>query len=212
MNSFIKYCLVIVLTAALVGGITYYCVNQRVQDTTTTLTNQVNALQHKVNDLSSQTATNTPIVTATPSSGTVTTAACSSAVLTASLTSGNGTAGTYYYTLNIKNTGATSCVYSGSTKVSLVNSQNAVLGSSATSTTTPLTLPSGGSIASVVAFPDSSNYSGTNACKTGVVGLAVYPSSQTTAITVNNINQLQPGFTDSACSGFKVQAFALATP
>lgn len=133
--------------------------------------------------------------------------ACQSSNLVATLTNGSGTAGTYYYNLNLKNNGTTSCTYSGTTTVSLLNSSGTALDSKTASINSAhTTIASGASITAQVSFPDSGNFS-TGTCKSGVTTLAVYPPNQTTAVTVTGMDTKNAGFTNFYCPSFAVASF-----
>ncbi len=211
-----KILLSIVLTALIVGGGTYYVLHTRESTNTNTLQTTINALngnlaalQHQVTN-SSTTNVNTNVTTNTNSATTI--AACTSANLSATLTNGSGTAGTYYYTLGLKNTGAAPCTYTGSTKVSLLSAQSSTLGSVASVTADTLTIAAGQSIYAAVGFPNASNYGNSSTCTIGVTTLSVLPPSQTTAVTVAHLDTLYPGWTNYACPGFSVQAFSTTAP
>ncbi len=136
---------------------------------------------------------------------------CQSENLVATLSGGSGAAGTYVYTLGLKNNGSTECVYSGTTTISLRDRNKTALTRSST-TSSEVVIPPGQSIYAPVGFPDASNYTGADTCIAGITDLAVYPPSQTTAVTVTDMAELQPGFTNYACASFSLQSFSLVKP
>ncbi len=159
-----------------------------------------------------------PSPTPTPSVGssaqptTAVNTACQSKNLAASLISGSGAAGTYYYTLALKNTGDSSCTYSGNTTISLFDSNDFALGSpDSDAITKDLTIGKGKTIYSVVGFPNRNNFASQN-CSPGVVTLAIYPPTQITPVRVTGLDTLNKGFTDYFCPGFSAQAFSLTKP
>lgn len=199
MNTF-KYVAILTLVVLVVGAVSYNLGNQKNQSKIDSLNSQLGNLQNQVSSLSKQ------LTSAT------TTDSCQSTNLSASLTDGSGTAGTYYYLINLKNTGSSGCSYSGKTTISLLDSNNNILGSYNLATSSGLNIPAGQVIYATVGFPDANNYVGMSACKVGVTTLGIYPPNQTTAVSVANINQLQTGFTDNYCTGFSVKAFSLTKP
>lgn len=219
MNTITKYILTGLISALVVGGGTYYVVNHQATNDKNDLQAQIDTLNSKVATLSqdavsSSTAgspsTTSSATTATPSTTASTTtsiSACQSSNLAATLANGSGAAGTYYYNLTVKNNGTTSCTYSGTTTVSLLNSSGTALGSAtAAINTAHTTIASSASITAQVSFPNSGNYS-TGTCKSGVTTLAVYPPNQTTAVTVTGMDTKNAGFTNFYCPGFAVASF-----
>lgn len=192
------------LAAVIILGVgMYYAVNKK----PATKTNQNNS---SVTTNSYTSNANTNKAATTNSTAAMTT--CQSADLAATLTNPSGTAGTYYYTLEIKNTGTTTCVYTGSTAVSLVDKNGAALESVTIITPATLSLAAGQSLYAAVGFPNASNYANTSACQAGVTTLAVRVPTQATSVTVKNMETLYPGWTNYACPGFSVGAFSTTKP
>ena len=211
-----------VIVALLVGGAVYAYENKQNNDTRNTLQTQIDNLKTQVAAIS-PTATATPVATATPSpsvsptpsatasptataSATPTTVAqCASANLAVSLTSGSGTAGTYYYWLTLTNNGSQSCTMTGFPGVSLLDKSGVMLGqaSRTSATAQKLTVAAGKAAYSQLGFPDAGNYS-SGTCSTGADSLRVYPPNETAPLSIANIAQYNSPFTGQYCPGFSV--------
>jgi hypothetical protein len=133
-----------------------------------------------------------PIVTApTTAAASTTTApsgpqACATADLAASLSAPNGTAGTIYYYLQLRNTGPATCTLAGYPGVSLIDSAGQTVGASATRTTGTValvTLAPGASAQAVLGITDATAY-GPGCGLTSTVAARVYPPSQTAALDI----------------------------
>ena len=120
---------------------------------------------------------------------------CSSQQLAAGLDSPNGTAGTIYYQLELRNTSGSSCVVQGYPGVSFVaGSDGHQVGSPASRVAGSMPrvlLAPGRSAEATLAIVDASNY-GPPCQLTPVLGLRVYPPDQTAALFVPH--------TDEACA------------
>ena len=141
--------------------------------------------------------------TASPPQGTVTTtiaaglSKCSTAQLVGSLGSANGTAGTIYYQLVLRNASNSICFVEGYPGVSFVASGGRQVGDAATRMTGPtprVELAPQQSAAAILAIVDASNY-GTPCQITDVAGLRVYPPDQTAALFVAH--------SDKACANLQ---------
>ncbi len=124
-----------------------------------------------------------------------TAASCSSHQLAAGLGSPDGTAGTVYYQLELRNTSGSSCAVQGYPGVSFVaGSDGHQVGSPASRVAGPMPrvlLTPGRSAEATLAIVDASNY-GPSCRLTPVLGLRVYPPDQTAALFVPH--------TDEACA------------
>lgn len=144
--------------------------------------------------------TSTPTSASTSSSSprpvSTTTAAalrlCATSQLAASLGSGNGTAGTDYYGLNLRNVSSAACFVQGYPGVSFVagadghrvgNPAERVAGSAPRVVLTPQR-----SAVATLAVVDAGNY-GTACQLTPVLGFRVYPPDQTAALYVAHADQ-----------------------
>ncbi|HEY2003548.1 MAG TPA: DUF4232 domain-containing protein [Candidatus Saccharimonadia bacterium] len=130
-------------------------------------------------------------------------AECQTSVLAATLTSSGGAAGTIYYSLALKNTGAKTCTERGYPGVSLVDGSGSMLGQPATrnSSVTPqtITLSPGASVYAQVGVPNAGNF-GPGQCSANSAALRVYPPDQTQYLQVNAQLQSCPGFSTTALS------------
>ncbi len=138
-------------------------------------------------------------------------AVCTSAGLTASLNGITGTAGTYYTTLTVTNTGTSSCVLKGKAKLALLNANAEELGN-VSSPDTNMTLTPGEPIYASVAFPDASNYADTNACKSGGVIVNFYAPGQSAPIQAYDTRTVKANWAVHACPGFALNAFSTVKP
>ena len=119
--------------------------------------------------------------------------ACKTGQLTATLTNGQGAAGTFYYELMFHNTGSTACTLYGYPGVSYVmGSQGIQVGDPADRNPTisgqsnagVVTLAAGGTAHAVLAQVDVGNYPPATCQPVGTLGLRVYPPDQTAALFV----------------------------
>lgn len=141
-----------------------------------------------------------------------TNARCLSSDMAGSLTNAQGTAGTMYYTLQLKNNSAKMCTYKGMVTVRLMNTQNMSLKEATTTIASPLTFSMNDPVYATIGFPAAANYSGSTTCPTGVTKLAIYLPSETNPIIVNGLDALNPGYTNFACNGFSIQSFSTIPP
>ncbi len=188
-----KIVLVILLTALIVGGGTYWFVSNSAHTRQADLEKTVTALNANVGRLEAE------LTNATQPAP---------ACLTAALTGGEGAAGTYYYTFELQNTGSTPCNYEGSATTTLLDKQNAVLGSTISITSPALTLAPSQTVYTAIGFPNPDNSVNTSDCKAGVTSLAFYPPNQKDAVKVAGVGNLKAGWTDHACSGFSTGSFS----
>jgi hypothetical protein len=144
---------------------------------------------------SSSTTTSSSVTTTSSTTAPPGPPVCATSQLTGSLASPNGTAGTTYYYLVLRNTGTATCTVDGYPGVSFVLSQGgAQVGASATrnpGTVATLQIPAGGSAKAELGITDAANY-GTACGITPVNFLQVYPPGQTGALYVAH--------QDKACS------------
>lgn len=117
---------------------------------------------------------------------------CATGQLAASLESPNGTAGTIYYDLDLRDVSSTTCFVEGYPGVSFVaGSDGHQVGNPAERMAGPtprIVLAPQRSAEAVLAVVDAGNY-GTQCQLTPVLGLRVYPPDQTTALYVPSANQ-----------------------
>lgn len=136
-------------------------------------------------------ATSSTPTTAAPTT-TPTLAACSTSHLTGSLGSPNGTAGTIYYQLGLRNTGSAVCSVQGYPGVSFVAGPDGhQVGSPATRIVNPaprVVLSPQQQATSTLAVVEAGNF-GSSCQVTPVLGLRVYPPGQTSALFVAHADQ-----------------------
>lgn len=111
---------------------------------------------------------------------------CATSHLAASLGPENGTAGTIYYPLTLRNIGTSSCIERGYPGVSFVGSAGDQIGAPADrqpGSISTVTLAPGGSISANLGINDSSAFP-PDCNRTPVSGLRVYPPNQTAALYV----------------------------
>jgi hypothetical protein len=138
-------------------------------------------------------------------------AACVSTGLTASLAGLEGTAGTYYTTLTVTNKSATTCAFTGTAQLALLNATGTELGK-VSSPDTDLTLTPGEAIYASVAFPDASNFTNTSACKSGGVIVNFFAPNETTPIQAYDTRAVRSTWTIHACPGYALNAFSTTKP
>lgn len=144
----------------------------------------------------SPTVTAGPVTTApttTVAAATTTTAGptgpqpCQTAQLSGRLANPNGAAGTIYYTLELTNTGTTTCTVTGYAGVSFVtNSAGTQIGAAARrdpGSAATVTLAPGKSAGATLGIVDASNY-GSGCGISPAAGLRVYPPGNTAALFV----------------------------
>ena len=133
------------------------------------------------------TAPTTTVAATTTTTGPTGPQPCRTANLAGRLANPNGAAGTVYYTLQLTNTGSTTCTLTGYAGVSLVtNSAGTQIGAAAQrapGTVTTVSLAPGKSAGATLGIVDASNY-GTPCGITPAAGLRVYPPGQTAALFV----------------------------
>jgi Protein of unknown function (DUF4232) len=119
---------------------------------------------------------------------TVTPAVCSTSHLVGSLGSPDGTAGTIYYQLSLRNTGSTRCTLQGYPGVSFVaGSDGHQVGAPARRVSGPaplLTVAPGASVAATLGIGDPGAFP--NCQETPVLGLRVYPPGSFTSLFVSH--------------------------
>jgi len=150
---------------------------------------------------SSSSSTTTPTATASTSTtsnattsttsggGGATTSACAASDVAISLnTSGNGAAGSVYYTLKFTNTSGHACALAGYPGVSGVNSSGAQLGSAAgrnaTIPASTVTLASGATATSTLQITDVGNFTASTCSPTTAAGLRVFAPGQTASTRI----------------------------
>lgn len=148
--------------------------------------------------VSSPTVTSGPVTTAPTTTVPATTTTtgptgpqpCQTANLTGALTNPNGAAGTSYYTLQLTNTGSSTCTITGYAGVSFVtNAAGTQVGAAARrdpGTTATVTLAPGKSAGASLGIVEAGNY-GSGCGITPVAGLRVYPPGQTAALFVPHV-------------------------
>lgn len=204
---------IVLLAAAAIFGVAGYYVGIMNGNTPTGHTNYIasQTTTSRASVVSPTAVTSSPVSSPSPTTATMVTT-CVSSNLTVSLTNGNGTAGTYYYDLALTNTGATPCTLAGYPTVSVLDKTGGVLGTavhSGSSTTKSITLASGAAAYAAVGLPNSGNYYGTNTtCTAGASSLRVVPATGQSPLTIDNIGQRNPGFTDVYCPSFSVGQFS----
>lgn len=136
--------------------------------------------------------TTTPPTTAAPS----TTApgsgsSCATSSLTGRLTNPSGAAGTTYYSLELTNSGSTTCTISGYAGVSYVtNAAGTQVGAAARrdpGTVATVTLAPGKAAVATLGLVEAGNY-GPSCGQTPVAGLRVFPPNQTQALYVPHLS------------------------
>lgn len=207
MNTTLKVILTIIITALVVGAGTYYITTRQINNKNADLQRTINDLKSEISDLNNKVDNqDTSNDTANNTNNN-----CQSTNFTASVNNGDAAAGTYYLTLNLKNTGSTDCNYNGQTTASLTNSNDQVIGSAKTTESANLTVKVGQTIYSALAFPNPNNYPDSNACKSGVTNLAINIPNDSTAIKITNIDQ-KTSYANYYCSGFSIGNLSITQP
>jgi hypothetical protein len=177
-----SWCLVVVAVAVLAGcGSTHQQSNPPAASTTTTA--------------SSPASTSPPVTTPTTTASVPTTGAptvgpslCSTSQLAASLGAANGTAGTTYYPLALRNASAARCYVQGYPGVSFVaGADGHQVGAPATRSqgaTARVVLAPGQVADATLGIHDASAFTQPPCDQTPVLGLRIYPPDQTTALFV----------------------------
>ncbi len=205
MKQPIKYSLIILATALIVGGGTYFIVHHQSVDSKKMLSSQVISLRKNVSVLNAHILKLENNKTPSPASLSVPSNACTSSDLSATLLNGTGAAGTAYYNLQIKNTSNKTCLYSGVTAIFPQNSSGSIVGGDATTNAVAnFKLSANESIYSDVGFPNPGNFS-PGECASGVTSLAVYPPGESKPLTINITGS---NYTNSYCPGFSMNAFS----
>ena len=202
---FIKYLLIVVVTALVIGGGTYLYEHHQTVNTDDKLSSQIVSLQEHITSLNSQVSTLKSAAAASLSLKSSAINLCNSSNLSASLVNGNGAAGTYYYDLDIKNVSDKSCTFNGVTAVFPVNSSGKIIGSDAdTNAVANFNLAANQSIYADTGFPDPGNFS-PGECSPNVTSLAVYPPGEITPLTISTNNITNGG---DSCTGFSMNPFS----
>jgi hypothetical protein len=146
---------------------------------------------------SSGTATTSTATTSSSTSTSASLAACRAAGLAVNLdTSGNGAAGSVYYTLKFTNTSGGQCTVGGYPGISAINGSGAQLGSpasrNATTSATTVTLAPGQTATATLQIVNAGNFSASTCGPTSATGLRIYAPNQTTPSQV--------AFSFQACS------------
>lgn len=143
-------------------------------------------------------ATPTPTPTASPTATVTVTASptvgpCASSNLKLSLGIGQGTAGTSYQVLVLRNTGSTACTLFGYPGVSFVNSSGAIIGLPSSRDHGPvhtIHLAAGGAANALSRQPDAGNFP-TSTCRMKTADrVRVYPPGQTVALFAHDAVQV----------------------
>jgi len=133
---------------------------------------------------------------------------CQTSNLTATLTNGTGTAGTYYYTLTLTNKGTTSCTVTGSPTITALDTDGKTVGTTtpAAHTATAITIAAGAKAYSSIGFPNNGNFD-SGVCK-AMKSLVIYPPSQTDGLTIANIDSYNSTFTGMYCQALTITDFS----
>ena len=134
----------------------------------------------------SSSKTSTAPSTATPSASGATTAPCATAALAASVGRPDGTAGTIYYPVNLRNTGSSTCTIQGYPGVSFVAGANNQVGQAAEhdpGSTATVTLSPGQTASATLGIVDAGNFPG-DCQRTPVSGLQSTPPGQTASLVI----------------------------
>ena len=137
---------------------------------------------------STSTTSNATTSTTSGGGGTTTSACAASGVAISLNTSGNGAAGSVYYTLKLTNTSGRACTLAGYPGVSGVNSAGTQLGSAAgrnaTTAASTVTLASGATATSTLQITDVGNFTASTCGPTTAAGLRVFAPSQTASTRI----------------------------
>ena len=202
-----------VLAAIVAGGAVYAIERNRNASEHKKLQTQVETLKSQVATLPTVSPTPlvlssaTPLASATPAATSIPTASPESCqiALQPTLANGNGTAGTYYYTLTLTNTGTTDCIVSNQRPTLIPRDANGTaLGSvgaasSDLNSMTFLTVAPKGKIYSTLGFPDSGNFDPSTQCK-AMKRLELDINTGNIQLIIDNIDAYRPGFTDFFCN------------
>ena len=134
----------------------------------------------------SSSKTSTAPSTATTNASGATTAPCATAALAASLGRPDGTAGTIYYPVNLRNTGSSTCTIQGYPGVSFVAGANNQVGQAAEhdpGSTATVTLSPGQTASATLGIVDAGNFPG-DCQRTPVSGLQSTPPGQTASLVI----------------------------
>ena len=134
----------------------------------------------------SSSKTSTAPSTATTSASGATTAPCATAALAASVGRPDGTAGTIYYPVNLRNTGSSTCTIQGYPGVSFVAGANNQVGQAAEhdpGSTATVTLSPGQTASATLGIVDAGNFPG-DCQRTPVSGLQSTPPGQTASLVI----------------------------
>ena len=115
---------------------------------------------------------------------------CATSQLQATLTNGQGAAGSVFYSLQFQNVGQSSCTLFGNPGVSLVASPTGPqLGAAATfvnhSEAVTVTLQPGATASATLQIAEAGNYPQSSCNETPAAGLRVYPPGQTASLFVS---------------------------
>lgn len=155
-------------------------------------------------------STTTPATT-TLSPGTRPPGKCATSDLAASVGSGNGTAGTIYYQLKVRNISSTPCYEQGYAGVSLLDSSGRQIGAAAArlSAEEPTVVLAPGQTAyATLGVTEAGNFP-SSCVMTPAAELQVYPPNQTTALTVSFNVQ---GCSDTADELLHIKPFTSSPP
>jgi hypothetical protein len=137
--------------------------------------------------------------------------------LSATLSNGEGTAGTYYYRLALTNKSTSACNFNDTVAPTLVplDTNGAELGTVQNGPASHLVqlFPAGTTLYAAIGFPNADNFDKAADCKAmKSLRLDMVMNSQDVHVTLNNIDSLQPGYTDYFCKNTLTITHFSSTP